>query len=142
MSSAERTAPPGSSASSRTTTSHPRSASRFAATSPLWPAPMTTASAIVTRTCSLRGGAKRRLAPMRARASTRGRGLRQADLALEDLPGRALGQLVDEVHRARVLVGRDALLGEVAQLLGRGVGALLERHDGGDLLAERLVGDA
>src|SRR4051794_2648389 len=41
---AERTAPPGSAVASHTTTSHPASARMFAATSPLCPAPMTTAS--------------------------------------------------------------------------------------------------
>ena len=46
---------------------------------------------------------------------------RRLDLALEDLAGRALGELVDEPDVARVLVGGDALLDEVAQLAGGGV---------------------
>ena len=41
----------------------------------------------------------------------------QLDLALEDLAGRPLGQLVDDPHAARVLVGRDLLLDERAQVL-------------------------
>ena len=41
---------------------------------------------------------------------------RRLDLALEDLAGRALGELVDEPDLARVLVGGDALLDELAQL--------------------------
>src|SRR3712207_4547067 len=40
-----RTAPPGSGSASRTRTSQPSSARRFAATRPFGPAPMTTASA-------------------------------------------------------------------------------------------------
>src|SRR3954465_1445834 len=43
----ERTAPPGSDSASRTTTSQSRSASRFAATSPLGPDPTTTASGLI-----------------------------------------------------------------------------------------------
>src|SRR3712207_2188647 len=44
-----RTAPPGSGCASRTRTSQPASARRLAATRPLCPAPMTTASAMVRR---------------------------------------------------------------------------------------------
>src|SRR3954447_24396982 len=43
----ERTAPPGSASASSTTTVQPRSASTLAATRPLGPAPMTTASTMV-----------------------------------------------------------------------------------------------
>src|SRR4051794_18635483 len=49
VSEALRTAPPGSSSASRTSTSQPRSASRLAATSPFGPAPTTTASGIPLR---------------------------------------------------------------------------------------------
>src|SRR5262245_60525444 len=69
-------------------------------------------------------------------------GLRDLDLALEDLARRALGEGVDEPDVTRVLVGRDARLDVVAQL-GRGGGrARLERDRGPDLLAERVVRDA
>ena len=47
-----------------------------------------------------------------------GRHLRSFALALENLARRAHGQLVDEPDVSRVLVRRDALLDEVAQLLG------------------------
>src|SRR3954454_20237587 len=46
----ERTAPPGSSWASSTRTDQPWSASTLAATSPLWPAPMTTASWLIAPT--------------------------------------------------------------------------------------------
>src|SRR5689334_10614757 len=46
MSSPDLTAPPGSSSASTTSTDQPASARTFAATSPLCPAPMTTASCI------------------------------------------------------------------------------------------------
>src|SRR4051794_27425863 len=61
---------------------------------------------------------------------------RNADLALEDLPGRPLRQLVDEEHLPGVLVGGDLLLAVVAQLLGGGLVTLLQGHDGDHLLAE------
>src|SRR3954451_15831223 len=63
--------------------------------------------------------------------------LRDLDLPLEDLAGRPLGQLVDEPDLARVLVARDLLLDVLAQLVLGDVLALLERHRGRDLLAER-----
>src|SRR6516164_1868579 len=49
MSSSERTAPPGVGAASSTSTSQPRSTSRFAATNPFGPAPITTASGIIPK---------------------------------------------------------------------------------------------
>src|SRR5438552_81736 len=48
ISSALRTAPPGSGCASSTRTRHPASVSRFAATSPFGPAPITTASMSLT----------------------------------------------------------------------------------------------
>src|SRR4029453_15910993 len=66
---------------------------------------------------------------------------RKLDLALEDLPGRALRQLVDEPHLARVLVGGDVLLDVRLQLRGRDRRSVLERHGGADLLAELGMGD-
>ena len=69
------------------------------------------------------------------------RGPARLDLALEDLAGRPLGELVDEPDVAGVLVGGDALLDEVAQLAGGGVCAGLQRDGGGDLLAELVVRD-
>jgi hypothetical protein len=50
----------------------------------------------------------------------------------------ALGQLVDDDHGPRVLVGRDAL----AEVVGGDVTAVAQDDDGGDLLAEHGVGDA
>src|SRR3954453_6261638 len=67
---------------------------------------------------------------------------RKRDLALEDLAGRPLGERVDDPDVARVLVGGDALLDEVAQLVGVARGALGQRPGGADLLAELLVGHA
>ena len=52
MSSAERTAPPGSGAASSTVTLQPRSASMLAATRPFGPAPITTASGMRFPQCS------------------------------------------------------------------------------------------
>src|SRR5829696_7900146 len=62
------------------------------------------------------------------------------DLALEDLARRALGQLVGEPQPARVLVGGDALLDEVAHVVLTRVRALLEHDRRADLLAHLLVG--
>src|SRR6185437_638820 len=64
------------------------------------------------------------------------------DLALEDLARGALGQVVHQPDHPRVLVGRHLALDVVAQLLGRGRRALLERDGGADLLAVLVVGDA
>src|SRR3954462_13629221 len=68
--------------------------------------------------------------------------LRHLDLALEDLAGRALGELVHEPDLARVLVAGDLLLHEALELVGGDVLPLLEDHGGADLLAHRLVGHA
>jgi hypothetical protein len=48
----------------------------------------------------------------------RGSGGWRCDLALEDLAGRPLGEVVDEPDVTGVLVGGDALLDEYAQLAG------------------------
>ena len=64
------------------------------------------------------------------------------DLALEDLAGGALGQVVEEPDQARVLVGGDPLLDVGADLLGRQLLALVEDDRGADLLAPLVVGDA
>src|SRR5689334_8604735 len=53
-SSTERTAPPGPGAPSPTNTFTPRTTNKFATTSPLGPAPITTASG-ASRTCSMTG---------------------------------------------------------------------------------------
>src|ERR1035437_5734072 len=66
--------------------------------------------------------------------------LADLDLALHDLPRRPLGQPLDHVHGARVLVGRNPLLDEGDQLLGIDGLARLGRDHGVDLLAEFLVG--
>src|SRR3954454_21373412 len=63
------------------------------------------------------------------------------DVALEDLARRALGQLVEEPHAARVLVAGHALLDEVAHVVHARVLAVLEHDRGADLLAHLLVGD-
>src|SRR3712207_8249046 len=49
--------------------------------------------------------------------SGRGGPLGRVDLALQDLAGRALRQLVDDPDRARVLVGGDPVLDVVAELV-------------------------
>src|SRR5262249_11309161 len=64
---------------------------------------------------------------------------RQLDVALEDLAGRRLGQLVDEPDVPGVLVGGELTLDVLAQLL-RGRGGARRRDDGGaDLLAQLRV---
>src|SRR3954454_5539169 len=66
--------------------------------------------------------------------------LGHVDVALEDLARRALGQLVEEPHAARVLVGGHALLDEVADVVLARILAVLEHHSGADLLPHLLVG--
>ena len=66
-----------------------------------------------------------------------------AQLALQDLAGRALRQLVDDLDDPRVFVGGEPLLAEgrsarPAVALASG----FERDDGLDLFAVALVGDA
>src|SRR3954451_1000075 len=85
---------------------------------------------------SLEGLGPRRF-QRRVLIGTRGIRPRDGDLPLEDLAGRPLGQLVDEPDLARVLVAGDLLLDVLAQLVLGDVLALLERHRGRDLLAER-----
>src|SRR3954468_11132530 len=63
------------------------------------------------------------------------------DLALEDLAGGALGELVDEPDLARILVVGDLVLDVVAQRRLVDVLALLERDRSADLLAHVVVGD-
>src|SRR5712691_6985484 len=63
------------------------------------------------------------------------------ELLLQDLSRRALGEGVDELHRARVLVSGQALLDEFDDVLCAGLGAGLERDDRFHLLAKPLVGD-
>src|SRR6185437_6527703 len=63
------------------------------------------------------------------------------DLAAQDLPGRALGQLVDQPDLPRVLVGGDLVAGERAQFLRGRAGVGLERYGRADLLAEVVVRD-
>src|SRR4051794_33175508 len=63
--------------------------------------------------------------------------LRHLDLALEDLAGRALRELVDEPDLARVLVVGDLFLDVGLELVGGDVLALLEDHGRADLLAHR-----
>src|SRR3954463_13959614 len=68
--------------------------------------------------------------------------LRDLDLALEDLAGRPLRQIVHEPDVTWVFVGGDALLDERAQVPRRRPGPGLERDRRPDLLAEGLVRDA
>src|SRR5690606_36865608 len=58
-----------------------------------------------------------------------------AQLALQDLAGRALRQRLHELDDTRVLVGREPLLAPGDQLLVGGGAAGLERHDRLHLLA-------
>jgi len=51
------------------------------------------------------------------------------DLALEELSGRAHGQLVNDPHDARVVVGRDAFADGRLDILRGELGARVE-HDG------------
>src|ERR1700677_5382595 len=64
---------------------------------------------------------------------------RDDDVAFLNLTGRALGERVDDPHVARVLVGRDLALDVIAEFLGGDDGTGLERHRGGDLLAQGRV---
>ena len=61
---------------------------------------------------------------------------------LRILPVGPFGKLVDEPDLARVLVGGDLVLDELAQLFGARLGAVLERDRGADLLAVLVVGHA
>src|ERR671933_2051153 len=65
-----------------------------------------------------------------------------AQFPAEDLPCRRLGNLVDDLDRAGVLVGRHPLLAERDELLLAGRLALLERDERLDGLAAVLVRDA
>src|SRR5260370_6477233 len=65
--------------------------------------------------------------------------LRRLDLAAQDLPGRALRQLVDQPDLPRVLVSGDLVAGERAQFLRGRTGVRLQRHGRADLLAEVVV---
>src|SRR4051794_21962497 len=90
------------------------------------------------------GAANRRTPSLTSRpylpvAGVAARSLRDGDLPLEDLAGRALGELVDEPDAAGGLVGRDVLLDERADVVLGGVLAVLERHCRADLLAQRLM---
>src|SRR6476469_6712903 len=69
-------------------------------------------------------------------------GRRRLDLALEDLAGRALGEVVEEPDDPRVLVGGDPLLDVLADLLGRQLLAVVDDDRRADLLAPLVVGDA
>src|SRR5271166_5467548 len=64
------------------------------------------------------------------------------DFAAEKLAGGTFGQLVEDPYVARVLVGGYAFLDELAQLVGPGLCAVLQRDRGADLLAERFVRQA
>src|SRR5258707_1234624 len=70
-------------------------------------------------------------APGRLRAVSSGCGLGAgyANLAAQNFPGGALGQLVDEPHLAGVFVGSDPVFDEGADLRGGGADARFE-HDG------------
>src|SRR5204862_5144955 len=68
--------------------------------------------------------------------------VRDLDLALEDLAGRPLGQLVGEPDLARVLVLGQLALDVLLDVLHRYVLALLDHDCGADLLAQALVLDA
>src|SRR3954453_2968745 len=63
------------------------------------------------------------------------------DLALEDLPRRALRQLLEEPDDARVLVGGDPLLHVLAHLLRRELHAVVADDRSADLLAPLVMGD-
>src|SRR5580700_12089765 len=80
-------------------------------------------------------------APSQCR-SQRGQVVRDGDIPLLDLAGRALGQRVHDPHVPRVFVRRDLALDVVAQLLGGGGGTRFERHRGADLLAQGGVRQA
>src|SRR6266487_6974016 len=67
--------------------------------------------------------------------------LGRLDLAAQDLPGWALGQLVDQPDLPRVLVGGDLVAGERAQFVRGRAGVRLQRHGRADLLAEIVVRD-
>src|SRR4029453_19506988 len=64
------------------------------------------------------------------------------DLALEELAGRPLRQLVDDPDHSRVLVGGDLALDVLPDLLGGGFGALVESDPGAHLLSKLRVGYA
>src|SRR5258705_8901910 len=83
-------------------------------------------------------------APGRLRAVSSGCGLGAgyANLAAQNFPGGALGQLVDEPHLAGVFVGSDPVFDEGADLRGGGADARFEHDGGADLFAEQFVGDA
>src|SRR5579875_2864906 len=74
----------------------------------------------------------------RVRSAARG----WMDLALEDLARRPLRQVVDDPHRARVLVCGDALTHVFAELVRCRLGALTEGDCGADLLAPLVMRDA
>src|SRR6266487_955871 len=65
-----------------------------------------------------------------------GQAVRDDDVPLLDLAGRALGQRIHDPDVARVLVRRDLGLDVVAQFLGGDDGPRLEGHRRPDLLAE------
>src|SRR6202049_3799887 len=93
------------------------------------------------------GRARRSATPRRSRRGIliplRLRGLQlRLELLFQDLAGRALGERVDELDRARVLVSGDALLDERDDVGFSGRGARLQRHDRLHLLAKAFVGYA
>src|ERR1700722_17537618 len=63
----------------------------------------------------------------------------QADFSLQDLAGRTFGESIHDPYGTRALVRCYLALGVFAQLILGGGLPGLERHDGGDLFAERLV---
>src|SRR4029078_1140648 len=92
------------------------------------------------RPSRVRGSASTSATPRQDRvmgsAGLRGR----LDLAAQDLPGRALRQLVNQPDLPRVLVGGDLVAGERAQFLRGRAGVRLQRHGRADFLAEVVVG--
>src|SRR5918912_2511363 len=73
-------------------------------------------------------------------SSTSPRELPVAELAAQDLAGRRLGQLVDHLDQAGVLVGGHALLAERDERIGVHLLPRLEAHERLDRLAAVLVG--
>src|SRR5260370_3314309 len=76
------------------------------------------------------------LGRLRAVSSGRGLGAGYANLAAQDFPGGALGQLVDEPHLAGGFVGSDPVFDEGADLRCGGGDARVEHDGGADLFAQ------
>src|SRR5258707_12784801 len=88
-------------------------------------------------------GATWALGRLRAAVSSgRGLGPGYANLAAQDFPGGALGQLVDEPHLAGVFVGSDPVFDEGADVRCGGGDAGVDHDGGADPFAEQLLGDA